>query len=124
MIYCLYTLADITATGHYKSRSDLERLQQQNFDTVIQTIGLAGNIYYENTPKLMPADIFDLPKQKCWYFEWRMELEHLFEVDGDELYRLKDLFKFVPFIDNLEETVEFEKPMFVLGQNIIFDFKN
>jgi len=52
MIYCLYTLVDITATGHYKSRNDLERLQQQNFDTVMQTIGLAGNIYYERAPEI------------------------------------------------------------------------
>ena len=68
MIYSLYTLIDITATGHYKSRNDLERLQQQNFDTVIQTIGLGGNVYYEKSPEIITADIFGNPKYKCWYF--------------------------------------------------------
>lgn len=123
MIYCLYTLVDITATGHYKSRNDLERLQQQNFDTVIQTIGLAGNVYYEQVPSTQPAAIFGNDEQTCWYFEWRMEIEHLFEVDGDELARLKDLFEYVPFITGLTETTQFNSPMFKLGHNIIFDCK-
>lgn len=123
MIYCLYTLVDITATGHYKSRNDLERLQQQNFDTVIQTIGLGGNVYYDRLPETRPAGIFGNEQQTCWYFEWRMEIEHLFEVDGDELSRLKDLFEYVPFITGLTETAKFERPMFKLGHNIIFDYK-
>jgi hypothetical protein len=123
MIYCLYTLVDITASGQYKSRNDLERLQQQNFDTVIQTIGLAGNIYFNQPPRVMAAEIFGNEDQTCWYFEWRMEIEHLFEVDGDELARLKDLFEYVPFIAGLTETAEFDRPMFKLGSNIIFDYK-
>jgi len=52
-----------------------------------------------------------------------MEIEHLFEQDGDELARLKDLFEYVPVITNLTETVEFERPMFKLGHNIIFNYK-
>ncbi len=123
MIYCLYTLVDITATGQYKSRNDLERLQQQNFDTVIQTIGLAGNVYYERLPETRSAEIFGNADQTCWYFEWRMEIEHLFEVEGDELARLKDLFEYVPFIASLTETAKFDRPMFKLGHNIIFDCK-
>lgn len=123
MIYSLYTLVDITATGQYRSRNDLERLQQQNFDTVIQTIGLAGNVYYDNPPKIIPAEIFGNEKENCWFFEWRMEIDNLFEANGDELYRLKELFEFVPFIQGLTETVKFDKPIFKLGRNIIFDFK-
>jgi hypothetical protein len=123
MIYSLYTLVDITATGQYRSRNDLERLQQQNFDTVIQTIGLSGNVYYEAPPQIIPADIFGAGDQKCWHFEWRMEIEQLFEKNGDQLYRLKDSFEYVPFITGLTETASFDKPMFKLGTNIIFDFK-
>ncbi len=93
MIYSLYTLVDITATGQYRSRNDLERLQQQNFDTVIQTIGLSGNVYYEKPPQIIPADIFGAGDQKCWHFEWHMEIEELFEKNGDQLYRLKDSFE-------------------------------
>ena len=123
MIYSLYTLVDITATGQYRSRNDLERLQQQNFDTVIQTIGLSGNVYYEKSPQIIPADIFGASDQKCWTFEWRREIEQLFEKNGDQLYRLKDSFEYVPFITGLTETAKFDKPMFKLGTNIIFDFK-
>jgi hypothetical protein len=123
MKYCLYTLVDITATGQYRSRNDLERLQQQNFDTVIQTIGLAGNVYYSTGPEIVPADVFGNAEEKCWRFEWEMEIDHLFEVGGDELYRLKELFQYVPVITGLTETALFEKPIFKLGTNIIFDFK-
>ena len=123
MIYCLYTLVDITATGRYRSRSDLERLQQQNFDTVIQTIELAGNLMYEEPPKIMSAEMFGKPDQRCWYFEWRMEREQVLEHNGDEIGRLKELFEFVPIITNLTETAEFPKPVFSLGHNIIFDYK-
>ena len=122
MIYKLYTLADITETGQYRSRSDLERLQQQNFDTVIQTIGLAGNIDTYKKPEITNGDIFGNKDLRCWYFEWTMEREQVFEHLGDELFRLKELFEFVPIIVNLTESASFEKPMFNLGRNIIFDF--
>ncbi len=123
MLYCLYTLVDITATGQHRSGDKLERNQQQNFDTVTQTIQLSGNMYYEYTPKKIKADILGRPEIYCWYFEWRMEIEELFTKDGDSIGKLKDSFEFVPFIAGLTEQVEFEKPFFKLGQNIIFDFK-
>lgn len=122
MIYSLYTLADITNTGVFKSRSDLERSQQQNFDTVLSTIGLSGNVYFRNPPKIIGADIFGAPNERCWYFEWTMELEYLFHVDDDPIARLKQNFEFVPFISGLTETVKFEKPIFMLGRNIIFNY--
>jgi hypothetical protein len=123
MIYCLYTLVDITETGHYKSRNDLERHQQQNFDTVVQTIGLSSNIEYTQSPKIIPADIFGSEADKCWYFEWTTDRDYVFESSGDMIAKLKETFQFVPFIPNLNETVEFKMPIFILGNNIIFDYK-
>ncbi len=123
MLYCLYTLVDITATGHHRSGERLERNQQQNFDTVMQTIQLSGNMYYDSAPTKIPAEIFGRPDINCWYFEWKMELEELFSKDGDIIGRLKDSFEFVPFITNLTEEVELKTPYFKLGHNIIFDFK-
>lgn len=123
MIYSLYTLVDITETRTYRSRNDLERLQQQNFDTVINVISLSGNVYYDYAPKKIPADMFGMSNQECWYFEWRMEIEGLFERNSDPIYKLRQSFEFVPYIPNLTETVKFERPIFVLGRNIIFDFK-
>lgn len=123
MIYSLYTLVDITETRNYRSRNDLERLQQQNFDTIINVISLSGNVYYDYAPKKIPADIFGMSNQECWYFEWRMEIEGLFERNSDPIYKLRQSFEFVPYIPNLTETVKFERSIFVLGRNIIFDFK-
>ena len=122
MIYSLYTLVDITATGQLRGGNNLERHQQQNFDTVLQTIGLKGNVYYEKNPIIIPADIFGNSNQKCWYFEWTMEIEELFTKNGDPIAELKDIFEYVPFISGLTETAKFEKSFFRLGQNIIFNF--
>lgn len=123
MNYSLYTLVDITRTGVYRSKSDLERLQQQNFDTVIGVISLSGNIYYEDPPKIISASIFGMPDESCWYFEWTMEIDGVFERQDDPIYKLKESFELVPYIPNLEETVKFERAVFILGRNIIFDFR-
>ena len=123
MIYSLYTLVDITETGQYRSRSDIERLQQQNFDTVMQTIALAGNIENYKSPTLITADIFGNPSVQCWYFEWTMEISDLFATETDPIGQLKELFNFIPYIDDLTEQVPFTPAVFKLGQNIIFDFK-
>lgn len=123
MIYCLYTLVDITATGQLRGPSSLERSQQQNFDTVLQTIGLCGNIYYNKSPTKVPADIFGIPDTECWYFEWTMEIEGVFEENQDPIKKLKDIFEYVPYISNLTETVKFDQACFKLGRNIIFSFE-
>jgi hypothetical protein len=123
MLYCLYTLVDITATGQHHGGEKLARNQQQNFDTVTQTIQLSGNMYYANTPIKIPAAIFRKPDIDCWYFEWTMEIEDLFLKDNDPIAGLKRSFEFVPFISGLTEQAVFDKPLFKLGQNIVFDFK-
>ena len=123
MLYCLYTLVDITATNQYRGSDKLTRNQQQNFDTVLQTLGLKGNVYFDKNPKKIPATIFGNDKIDCWYFEWTMEISDLFVKDTDPIGQLKELFEFVPFIDNLTEHVTFDSAVFKLGHNIIFDFK-
>ena len=123
MLYCLYTLADITATGQHHGGQKLERNQQQNFDTVMQTIQLSGNMYYDRKPEIVPATIFGNDNINCWYFEWRMEIPNLFQKEADPIAVLKELFQFVPYIGGLTEPVQFDPTVFRLGQNIIFDFK-
>lgn len=123
MLYCLYTLADITATGQHHGGEKLQRNQQQNFDTVMQTIQLSGNMYYDKKPILIPAAIFGREDIDCWYFEWSMEIPNLFKQESDPIGVLKDLFQYVPYISGLSESIQFEPSIFKLGQNIIFDFK-
>jgi hypothetical protein len=123
MIYSLYTLADITATKQYHGGEKLERNQQQNFDTVLQTIQLCGNLYYKNPPVRIPADIFGRPDIDCWYFEWSMEINDLFLKNNDQIAVIKELIEHIPYISELTEAVQFTPSVFKLGHNIIFDFK-
>lgn len=123
MIYSLYTLVDITETKQRHGGDTVARCQQQNFDTVLQTLGLCGNVYYTNSPEQVPADVFGDITKTAWKFEWEMEIEDLFTKDGNPIAVLKEIFEYVPIITNLTETVPIEKPMFRVGQNIVFDFK-
>jgi len=123
MIYYLTTLVDITATYRHRIERSVERNQQQNFDTVCQTIGLCGNLYFEQAPQVITSDIFGT-LQKCWYFEWTMEIEHLFDRELDPIARLRDIFEYVPFITDLTESVNLaDAPFFINNRNITFGFK-
>jgi hypothetical protein len=121
MIYQLQTSVDITSTGIYHGSNSLEKNQQQNFNTVIQTIGLCGNIYYSHPPQLIESEYFQ--NEKCWIFEWTMEIPDLFKVNDNHIALLPKIFQFVPFIPNLTESVEFTKPVFVPDENIIFNYR-
>jgi len=127
MHYRLYSLADITNTRQYQNTADVRqaRNQQQNFDTVIQTIGMRANITYDSPPRVA----LDIPSTyglegdelaSIWIFEWRCEREFLFLDDGDHVGYLKQLFKLVPYIPNLTETNPSELPVFMPGKNITF----
>jgi len=123
MIYKLYTLVDITETKQRHGGDLLHRSQQQNFDIVLQTIGLCGNVYYKKSPALVPADIFGDITKTAWYFEWTMELDDIFTVNGNPIAKLKEIFQYVPVITGLTESITLEVPMFIVGKNIVFDFK-
>jgi hypothetical protein len=61
MHYKLYTLVDITNTRQYQNSAENRqaRSQQQNFDTVIQTIGMRANVEYTKPPEVA----IDIPKK-------------------------------------------------------------
>lgn len=117
MIYQLYTFVDITETKIYHGFNDLKKYQQQNFNTIIQTIGLCGNVYYKNPPIITTYN-----NKKAWYFEWEMEIEELFKRDNNHVAILPELFQFVPFIKYLTEEVKFDIPVFIPNENIFFDY--
>ena len=121
MRYYLYTTVDITETGLYWGSNSIPRNQQQNFDTVLQTIGLCGNLYYDNPPEIIHYNKFT--PNKTWYFEWWMEIDDLFKRGSDHIAILADIFEYVPIITNLTETAQFDKPMFSVGKNIVFDYE-
>jgi len=133
MKYCLYTLADITYTGQYRNDPDkkLEKNQQQNFDTVIQTLELRSNIFYDKKPELI-KDVANkygfssLSEQKIWIFSWETEQMDLYLKEENQIGLLIEDFQFVPFIPNLTESIIIERPIFIsqgTNTNIVFQIK-
>jgi hypothetical protein len=128
MLYKIHTTIDITRTGQYRNEPGKEqaRLQQQNFDTLINTIGMRSNITYDYPPKVIldyPETYGMIGKKLCniWVFEWRVEMEYVFRDLEDDVALLRKDFELVPFIANLTETVECDPPMWVPGVNISFE---
>jgi hypothetical protein len=130
MEYRLVTLIDITATGQYRfdPLRQKEQNQQQNFDTILQTLGLRGNTYFDVKPKVIEVNGkslgFSMNKPvKTWQFEWRMEIDDIFTAKGDPVYWLKRDFNHIPIIPNLDEMIVLKRPMLVTegeDTNIIF----
>jgi len=130
MEYRLITLIDITATGQYRfdPLRQKEQNQQQNFDTVLQTLGLRANTYFYMKPRILESNGkkfgFSVNQSvKVWQFEWRMEIDDIFTANGDPLYWLRRDFNHIPIIPNLDEMVLLKRPMLITEgdeTNIIF----
>jgi hypothetical protein len=133
MDYKLYTLVDITSTGQYRSEPGLEheRYKEQNFNTVLQTLGLRSNIFYRYKPqrievggKLIGFDTDEI--LRVWRFDWTVEREDLYKIGDDPIGFLKQDFHLVPYIKNLDEMMEQQFAVFNTqnpGANIVFHLK-
>ena len=111
----LTTLVDITETGARRGEDPLAYRQQQNFLTVLQTIGLRTNIEYTSGPKVITAD----PKEKSlgsdykgeqtiWQFEFTSPAPDSLTLD-----MLNNDFNLIPIITDLAETVKFKNSVFI-----------
>lgn len=133
MEYKLYTTIDITHTGQFRNEPgrELERWQEQNFNTILQTIGIRANITFRHGP-----EVFEIGGKACgfdfdhvvriWRFDFYTEQDFMFELDSDPVGVLKDLFNGVPYIANLTEEVEQNYAVFVTDgttRNIVFHQK-
>lgn len=127
MRFKLHTLVDITETGARRSEDPKQFRQQQNFQTVMQTIGLRVNPIYVKSPEV----IKDLPskyhlgskyktKQNIWEYVFDIEYE-----DGLDIDTLVNDFNLIPIITDLDETAKFENAHFVTKNtdvcNIFFE---
>jgi hypothetical protein len=133
MEYKLYTLVDITHTGQHRAEPGKEALRwrEQNFQTVLQTIGIRGNVQYRTGPvmtevkgRLVGFDTDEI--LRVWRFDFSTERELLFEKDGDPIGYLVDDFHLVPYINSLGETMEQKYAVFNTvnpGRNIVFNIK-
>lgn len=115
MRFRLYTLVDITETGARRGDDPKAARQQQNFLTVLQTIGLRVNPSYAKSPRVLD----ELPatlglgkryknKQRIWQFDFEIEYEGALDVE-----MLNSDFNLIPFIDDLDETVKFDNTVFI-----------
>jgi len=129
MKYTLYTLVDISNSGKYNNRlTELEKLKEQNFNTVIQTIGLRSNISnYINPAKIeIKGSLIGFETEdiiRVWRFDFETERDDIFLKDNDPTGLLKDDFNLVPYIPGLDELMEQRYAVFSTynqGKNIVF----
>ena len=133
MNYKLYTLVDITHTGQYRAEPGKEsaRWKEQNFNTILQTIGIRGNISHYENPMITEVKGslvgFDTNEMiRLWRFDFSSERDFLFDKDDDPVGFLKDDFNLVPYIQGLDELMEQKYAVFVTvgdGKNSVFHKK-
>ena len=127
MRFRLYTLVDITETGARRGEDPKQFRQQQNFLTVMKTIGLRVNPTYIKPPSI----VNDIPnkynlgskfKNKQTIWEYAFDIEYDDALDKDILDNDFDL---IPIITGLDETVKFENDVFITKNldinNIVFE---
>jgi hypothetical protein len=132
MNYKLYTLVDITHTGQkrYESNKEVAWRKEQNFNTMLQTLGLRSNIHYDISPQLLEVGGklvgFDTDEViRVWRFDWYTE-QDLYSKDGDPVAFLKQDFNLIPYINGLDEMLDQKIPVFTTndpGRNIVFFLK-
>jgi hypothetical protein len=133
MEYKLYTLVDITHTGQHRADTGKEilRWKEQNFQTVMQVLGIRANISFRHSPvatevkgRLVGFDTDEIIR--VWRFDFYTERDFLYEKDGDPIAYLKEDFHLVPYINGLDEAMEQNYAVFNTanpGANIVFHVK-
>ena len=126
----LYTTVDITNTGQYRTEpgKEADRWKEQNFQTVLQTLGMRANISFNKSPKVIEISghIFGFNTTniiRVWQFEFYTERENFFQSDNNPIGYLIEDFDGVPYISGLDESMEQNYDVFVTegpSRNIIF----
>lgn len=130
MRYKLYTTVDITNTGQHRSAPNKEHLRwkEQNFQSVLQTLGIRANISNYIKPDMleMKGSLVGFNTEEIihvWRFDFETERASLYEKDGDPIGFLIDDFNMVPYISGLDESMEQNYDVFVTEgttRNIVF----
>ena len=130
MNYKLYTLVDITHTGQTRTDpgKEAQRWKEQNFQTVLQTLGIRANVTFTQSPvivelkgNLVGFDTEDLIR--VWRLDFTTDRDMLYEHDGDPVAYLKQDFHLVPYISGLDELMDQKYAVFNTedpGKNITF----
>lgn len=124
----LKTLVDITETQARFNPNNPEWQSQQNYITVINTIGLRSNPVI-TVPPNKNVEVVDgimgssfAGKQNVWTVEFTVDQE----LSTNKEFLVSD-FNGVPFIPNLSESVNFQESIFATVsdkyKNIVFEVK-
>lgn len=120
--YSGYTLVDITDTGIYRLKPELqlERNQQRNWESVLQVISLRAqpiDIISAKNPKIVSMTGHEFGSyyhnsQRCWKFMFFVEHRNIWGSDEDPTLGLRNDFNEVPVITGLNDTAPFPDPVF------------
>lgn len=126
MKFEIITLVDITETRAKFDKNDFKWHQQQNFITVLSTIGLRVNPVIRTAPSISTEPVATLglgSKYKGSQKVWRLRVE-IEQEDAHSIDKLQSDFNLVPVISSLDETVKFQDPVFetinAATKNIVF----
>lgn len=130
MQYKLYTTVDITNTGQYRTEPGKEHLRwkEQNFQTILQTLGIRANVSFTEKPVVseMRGSLVGFNTDeivRVWRFDFSTEREFLFEKDNNPVGLMIEDFEGIPYISGLDECMEQNYNVFVTdgpARNIIF----
>lgn len=113
----IYTLIDITRTQVFKDYVDpLKKRQQDNFNTLHQTLEIRGNIYFDDDPQIIILP-WGQQTHKTWEWEFYTEQNDIFLLNDDPVGLIKQDLEFIPFINNCTETVKFKQCYFSLSDS-------
>ena len=119
----LYTLIDITNTNARRTQDMYKYQQQQNYQTVIQTLSLRSNPLNVTTSQVVQGEGLDFGDNTDWKHVWKMQFE-IGYASGITLETLLEDFHMIPIITNLEESVTIDPAIFdtkTANKNIIFN---
>jgi hypothetical protein len=130
MEYKLYTLVDITNTRQYRHEHGRQKefWQEQNFNTVVQTLNIRSNISYHYGPEVFEVggraigfDTDDIIR--VWRFDFSTQADNVYATPTDPVGLLKEDFMAVPYIKGLDEAMQQQYAVFnteLPGNNITF----
>ena len=115
MMFELYTLVDITESKARRGEDPLRFSQQQNFLTMLNTIGLRAN----PTIVKQPTVVDDFPTFGSAYKDAKHAWRFVFDIEygAHSVEMLTDDFMLVPFVSGLKEDCNFDIATFETKSN-------
>lgn len=115
-------MVDITRTLVFKEYIDpLKKKQQDNFNTLHQTLEMRAIIFSDKDPQRKIID-WNGKKELSWVWEFWIERDDIFLNNNDPTDLIKKDLEYVPFIKDCEETAKFKSCFFSVPTNTKIEF--